>query len=302
MGQGSATLGQVRSNDFEPQCGGGGQSNPHVRDSSVKSNFPNGEGKMFSSAGSAYGQTSDIVWTGEHWTVDFHTWSFAVNSYELDSGETGTEPIYRGQHRIQVDMETKPDLVSTQPYDDVEWGISIVGRSEASHKVDEAVVSTANKILSNMTEGVGSVVDAIGIYNRLQKATVGADIDKTWVPSQGQQRLGHYLRWTHTYPPQDELGESSITGAITNKLSNALYKTEVEWTGDREPTERYEHTYNYYVPVGPKPTSLSQKASKKNLIEKRPAKEVNNDNIEASGDEEVYVLRPEAFNQPNNVC
>lgn len=298
--RGSATGGQDPSTS---RCGGGGRTDIHVRNSSVRSRFPEGKGQMFSSAGSTYGQASDIVWNGEYWTVDFHTWAYAANAYELDNGRTGVEPIYRGQHRVQVDMETKPRQVSTQPYDDVDWGISVIGQSETYPGVDKVAASAAKKIMSNMSEGVGSLVTAVDIYNQLEKASVGADIDKTWVPYGGQRYFGHYLRWTHTYPPREELGETVLYGTITNKLTNSLYKPEIEWTGNREPTEQYDHTFNYSLPVGGRPDKMTMKAGESNMIEKRPAREVNNSNIDASGDEEVYVLRsPQAKIQGGRVC
>lgn len=276
--------------DPEPDCSGG-DPNVFTIDRSVRSEFYNGSGTSYTSAGSAYEQISDHVWIGDKWTVDYHTWAYACNSYELDDGSTGVDPMFSGQHRIIVDVHDKEHLVSTQPYDDADWGVSVVRGDVTNPDVDDVLVDAANKILTNMAEGVSAVVNAIDVYNRLHTATVDGDIDKTWYPPERIPRAGHYLRWNHTYPPRDEIGERSISCSVENRLLNSVYDDAIDWTGHREPTDDFEHTFDYtlYVPTDA-PDQLSLREREEFGITKKPASETNNSRVADRGDELVWAI------------
>ncbi|MFC4408068.1 hypothetical protein [Haloarchaeobius iranensis] len=246
--------------------GGGGDANygEHSIARSAESNFMDGSGVSYTAAGSSYNILTNIPeWDSSigKYRVNVLTTSVACTGYELENGSTGHERLYRGQHRLIVNHDYS-NQISTQAYDDAEWGISTISDHQTGSSPGNEIADSVYTLLSGFGDFIPTYYEAIDLYNRLNQAYIDGEIDKTWLAeSTGQSRMGHIVTYRHVYPPREVLGTDSVSVSVRNKLHNSIYEPETDWTGNREPTDVYDHTHEYdlYVPYAPADSSVSKR-------------------------------------------
>ncbi|OAQ53162.1 hypothetical protein HTG_06720 [Natrinema mahii] len=222
---------------------------------SANSEFPAGSGTSYTTAGCQFRQLSNgLQWDegAEKYSVHMSATACAATGYELDDGTTGTEDLFRSWSEINVDTEHS-NKVSTVAHDDTDWGVSVLGRSENNDSPSEtdAIAEGAVLLYSSFGEGISSLYTAMQIYSNYKQSTIGSDINREWhAHNRGQSVLGHYIEYSHIFPPANELGSDTIDVSVTQTLNNALYRPATDWTGNREPTDQYNKTLDYtiYVP------------------------------------------------------
>ncbi|SEQ80621.1 hypothetical protein [Natrinema salaciae] len=222
---------------------------------SANSEFPTGSGTSYTNAASQFRQLSNGLQWDEgagKYSVHMSATAYAATGYELDDGTTGTEDLFRSWSEINVDTEHSNE-VSTVAHDDTDWGVSVLGRSDNNDPPSEAdaVAEAAILLYSSFGEGMSSLYTAMQIYSNYKESTINSDLNREWhAHNYGQSVLGHYIEYSHKFPPANELGSDTIDVSVTHTLNNALYKPATDWTGDREPTDQYSKTLDYtiYVP------------------------------------------------------
>lgn len=249
----------VAPNDYIRPPSGGMTS--HRINRSAESTFGAQDGTSYTSAGSMWERASELSWNSgiQKWEVDYHTWALACTGYELEDGTQGTEDLFRSYHRIIVQHDHS-NQISTRPYTDVDWGVATIESEGDNLSPESAVANAANELATDFTSGVSVLHSGINFANDLNEALIDGDIDEQWyMPSGGHSRMGHYLLYDHTFPPYEDLGVDTISVSLTHQLSNSLYQTSTNYTGNREPTDMYDYTHTYYIGVPNNPENMSSR-------------------------------------------